>query len=84
MIYQTWSSKMMINKLRGATAEVVWDDDTPETIMQKLKSARYLIDMRSDITEPLEEIVAKYYVQKKKQERQEQQESEKPKERRFF
>jgi hypothetical protein len=73
----------MINRLQGASAEVVWDDDTPETIMQKLKSARYLIDMRSDITEPLEEIVAKYYIQKKKQEQQEQQEPEK-KNRRFF
>lgn len=74
----------MIGKLQGASAEVVWDDDTPETIIQKLSRARYLIDMRSDITEPLEEIVAKYYIRKKKQEQQEQQESEKPKERRFF
>lgn len=74
----------MINRLQGASAEVVWDDDTPETIIKKLHSARYLIDMRSDITEPLEEIVAKYYIRKKKQERQEQEESEKPKERRFF
>lgn len=74
----------MINRLQGATAEVVWDDDTPETIIKKLHSARYLIDMRSDITEPLEEIVAKYYIRKKKQKRQEREESEKPKERRFF
>lgn len=75
---------MITNRLQGATAEVVWDDDTPETIMQKLKSARYLIDMRSDITTPLEDIVQRYYLQKKKELKQEQQESEKPKERRFF
>lgn len=73
----------MIGKFKGASAEVVWDDDTPETIMQKLKKARYLIDMRSDITEPLEDIVKKYYIQQKKQETQEQQEPTKP-ERRFF
>lgn len=78
--YQTWSCRM-IGRLQGASAEVIYDDDTPETIMQKLKRARYLIDMRTDITDPLEDIVARYYVQKKKQE---QQESEKPKERRFF
>lgn len=76
----------MIGKLKGASAEVIYDDDTPETIMQKLNSARYLIDMRSDITEPLEDIVQKYYIQKRKtkqQQEQEQQEPTKP-ERRFF
>lgn len=76
----------MIGKLKGASAEVIYDDDTPETIMQKLNSARYLIDMRSDITEPLEDIVQKYYIQKRKtkqEQEQEQQEPTKP-ERRFF
>lgn len=74
----------MIGKLKGASAEVIYDDDTPETIMQKLNSARYLIDMRSDITEPLEDIVQKYYIQKRKtKQEQEQQEPTKP-ERRFF
>lgn len=74
----------MIGRLQGATAEVIYDDDTPETIMQKLHKARYLIDMRSDITEPLEDIVHKYYTRKKKQEEQkEPQEPTKPN-RRFF
>jgi len=69
-------------KLQGATAAVIYDHDTPETIMQKLLSARYLIDMRTDITDPLEDIIKRYNIDKKKQ--KEQQESEKPKERRFF
>ena len=74
----------MIGKLQGASAEVIWDDDTPETIMQKLKKARYLIDMRSDITDPLEDIVARYYIQQKKvKQEQEPKEPTKP-ERRFF
>ena len=77
----------MIGKLQGASAEVIYDDDTPETIVQKLTRARYLIDMRSDITDPLEDIVQRYYTQQKRQQRQEQQEQEqeptKP-ERRFF
>lgn len=74
----------MIGKFKGASAEVVWDDDTPETIMQKLKKARYLIDMRSDITDPLEDIVARYYIQQRKaKQEQEPQEPTKP-ERRFF
>ena len=75
----------MIGKLKGASAEVIYDDDTPETIMQKLNSARYLIDMRSDITEPLEDIVQKYYIQKRRTEqRQEQEQAPTKPERRFF
>lgn len=76
----------MIGRLQGASAEVIYDDDTPETIMQKLKSARYLIDMRSDITDPLEDIVKRYYIQKKKTEKQQEQEQQEPTkpERRFF
>lgn len=74
----------MIGKLQGASAEVIWDDDTPETIVQKLNRARYLIDMRTDITDPLEDILKRYYIQQKKAKQQEQeQESAKP-ERRFF
>lgn len=70
----------MIGRLQGASAEVIYDDDTPETIMEKLKRARYLIDMRSDITDPLEDIVRRYYAQQKKKQ---EQEPTKP-ERRFF
>lgn len=73
----------MIGKLQGASAEVIYDDDTPETIMQKLNRARYLIDMRTDITDPLEDIVRRYYARQDKEQKQEQQEPKKP-ERRFF
>ena len=74
----------MIGNLKGASATVIYDDDTPETIMQKVKQARYLIDMRTDITDPLEDIVKRYYAeQKKAKKEQEQQEPKKP-ERRFF
>lgn len=67
-------------KLQGATAAVIYDHDTPETIMQKLLSARYLIDMRTDITDPLEDIIKRYNIDKKKQK---EQEPEKPT-RKFF
>lgn len=33
---------------------VIFDEDTPETIALKIASAQYIIDMRTDITEPLE------------------------------
>lgn len=74
----------MIGKLQGASAEVIWDDDTPETIMQKLNKARYLIDMRSDITDPLEDIVKRYYIQQKKAKQQQQEQEPIKPERRFF
>lgn len=74
-----------MKEIKMGLAAVVYDDDTPETIMQKLVSARFLVDMRTDISEPLEDIVVKYNAQKKKQKKQESQnvEPEKPT-RRFF
>ena len=39
---------------------VIYDEDTPEIIVQKIESAQYIIDMRTDITIPLESIVKEY------------------------
>ena len=39
---------------------VIYDGDTPEVIVQKIESAQYIIDMRTDITVPLEYIVKQY------------------------
>lgn len=39
---------------------VIYDEDTPETITQKIESAQYIIDMRTDITVPLEYIMNQY------------------------
>lgn len=57
MTYQTWSFNMVLKLSSGHTV-VITDDDTPETIVQKISIAQYIIDLRTDITEPLE-IVAK-------------------------
>ena len=39
---------------------VIYDEDTPEDIVQKIDSAQYIIDMRTDITVPLERILKEY------------------------
>ena len=39
---------------------VIYDEDTPEIIVQKIESAQYIIDMRTDITVPLEQIMNQY------------------------
>lgn len=39
---------------------VIYDGDTPEVIAQKIDSAQYIIDMRTDITVPLEQILKEY------------------------
>lgn len=39
---------------------VIYDEDTPEVIAQKIDSAQYIIDMRTDITVPLEQILKEY------------------------
>lgn len=46
---------------------VIYDEDTPEVIVQKIESAQYIIDMRTDITVPLEYIVEQYKGGKSKQ-----------------
>lgn len=42
---------------------VIYDEDTPETIALKIASAQYIIDMRTDITEPLETIAKRAKVE---------------------
>lgn len=50
-----------MKKLLGSGHTVViYDEDTPEVIVQKIDSAQYIIDMRTDITVPLEHIVQQY------------------------
>lgn len=48
---------------RGALAEVVYDGDTVDVIIQKMLTHKYLIDMRTNINKTLDEIVAEYYGQ---------------------
>ena len=65
-----------MKKLLGSGHTVViYDEDTPETIVQKIESAQYIIDMRTDITVSLDSILKQYLAGKK----QEQAEVEKPK-----
>lgn len=65
-----------MKKLLGSGHTVViYDEDTPETIVQKIESAQYVIDMRTDITVSLDSILKQYQDSKK----QEQAEAEKPK-----
>lgn len=65
-----------MKKLLGSGHTVViYDEDTPETIVQKIESAQYVIDMRTDITVSLDYILKQYQDSKK----QEQAEVEKPK-----
>lgn len=50
-----------MKKLLGSGHTVViYDEDTPEVIVQKIESAQYIIDMRTDITVPLEKILKDY------------------------
>lgn len=50
-----------MKKLLGSGHTVViYDGDTPEVIVQKIESAQYIIDMRTDITVPLEYILKKF------------------------
>lgn len=59
-----------MKKLLGSGHTVViYDDDTPETIVQKIESAQYVIDMRTDITVPLDYILQQYQDGRKKQPR---------------
>lgn len=58
----------------GHTA-VIYDGDTPEVIVQKIESAQYIIDMRTDITVSLDYILKQYQDSRK----QKQAEAEKPK-----
>ena len=65
-----------MKKLLGSGHTVViYDGDTPDIIVQKIESAQYIIDMRTDITVPLEQILKQYQDSKK----QEHVEVEKPK-----
>ena len=52
-----------IRRPQMGTAAVIFDGDSPEVIVQKMESARYLIDMRTDISDPLEDIVERYYAE---------------------
>lgn len=49
----------MTLKLSSGHTVVITDEDTPETIAQKISSAQYIIDLRTDITEPLEVVIKK-------------------------
>lgn len=49
----------MTLKLSSGHTVVITDEDTPETIAQKISSAQYIIDLRTDITEPLEVVIRK-------------------------
>lgn len=51
-----------MKKLLGSGHTVViYDGDTPEVIVQKIESAQYIIDMRTDITVTLEQILQQHY-----------------------
>lgn len=55
-----------MKKLLGSGHTVViYDGDTPEVIVQKIESAQYIIDMRTDITVPLDYILQQYQDSKK-------------------
>lgn len=54
----------MMNLGTGASAEIVYDGDTIETIIQKMESNKYLIDMRKNVNQTLDEIVSIYYAKK--------------------
>ena len=57
-----------MKKLLGSGHTVViYDGDTPETIVQKIDSAQYIIDMRTDITVSLECILQEYLNSKKQE-----------------
>lgn len=53
----------IVRKHQMGLAAVIFDGDSPQIIVQKMESARYLIDMRTDISDPLEDIVARYYAE---------------------
>ena len=50
----------MIKMLSSGHTVVICDGDTPETVAKKLSSAQYVIDMRTDITVPLEVVAREY------------------------